>query len=214
MNQHTWIILAGIGVLGLFALAVIAVVLVKVIQRKSDQKYEAAVMETSPRYSDLERLNDEYNFYPLSAYYIKTTVLDSKAHCDRYPFDESFLELVQYDHEELFQLESKVLTNRRLYELYLESLEEIHPYAEESFVRDLHLRWNKYHDWEVQLTESMIRKPVMDVWIRCIKTYVTPQGKRCYGDAHDYSLTEFNDRLRELEQARRQMVTAAYQHHG
>ena len=145
-NDFTIVILIGL------CIAAIGIIIF-LIDRSKKEKYKPKVIETSKRYSDIMRLNEEYDFNNVSSKVVYSKVLTSKQMFDRFNLDDFFQQMVASNMSELKRKEACLLENATLKKAYDYELQKIHAYADEKYVKELKLSWKKYHDVELDLCE-------------------------------------------------------------
>jgi hypothetical protein len=179
--------------------------------KEKNKKYIAAVTSTSQRFKDIVELNKKYMFYNVSDCYYKTISLNSKSQYDKFDFDGYFRKIAVSDKESILRMESMILENQLRKKTYKEELKTISPYATEEDVEKLNLKWDRYHNIEINLTKELILTPTVFMSIHCTKSYTSPQGRNHYSEQKVYSLNDFHNALEDAKKIERLKENKEYQ---
>lgn len=203
-NDFTIVILIGL------CIAAIGIIIF-LIDRSKKEKYKPKVIETSKRYSDIMRLNEEYNFNNVSSKVVYSKVLTSKQMFDRFNLDDFFQQMVASNMSELKRKEACLLENATLKNAYDYELQKIHAYADEKYVKELKLSWKKYHEIELELCDSIEKNPTQDIEIICYKSYTSPKGQNSYKESKRFYSYELEKAFKKAVENKKFQESKEYQ---
>lgn len=210
MNQNEQLILwAGVAVV--VAIAVIGLIVSK-IQQKKDEKLKAYVLETSERYRDILKLNEEFMFLELPESYTYHRQVNSKAQLARFNYDGFLEEIIENDRMKFEEIIRRTKINREMLKAYTEKLKcSVAKLREKEEILDKNIPFKKYRIYEEKVTESLVREPVTNPEIFCYVSYTSPKGRNSYQDEKLYSIDEVIAHFNTVNRRNRQKESKEYQ---
>lgn len=189
MNQNEQLILwAGVAIV--VAIAIIGLIVSK-IQQKRDEKLKAYVLETSERYRDILKLNEEFIFLELSESYTYHRQVSSKAQLARFNYDGFLEEIIENDRVKFEEIIRRTKINREMLKEYTEKLAHgIAKLREKDEILDENVPFEKYRAYEEKITESLVKEPVINPEVVCYASYTSPKGRNSYQDGKLYNFNE------------------------
>ena len=210
MNQSEQLIL-WVGLAVVVAIVIIGLI-VSEIQRKKDEKLRAYVLETSERYRDILKLNEEFIFLELSERYTYHRCVNSKAQLTRFNYDGFLEEIIENEQMTFEEIVRRVKINRDRLKEYTERLEYgVAKLREKDKIPDKKISFEKYRVYEEKVTEALVKEPVINPEIVCYASYTSPKGRNSYQDGKLYSLDEVIVHLDNVKKRQKQRESKEYQ---
>lgn len=210
MNQNEQLILwAGVAIV--VAIAIIGLIVSK-IQQKRDEKLKAYVLETSERYRDILKLNEEFIFLELSESYTYHRQVSSKAQLARFNYDGFLEEIIENDRVKFEEIIRRTKINREMLKEYTEKLAHgIAKLREKDEILDENVPFEKYRAYEEKITESLVKEPVINPEVVCYASYTSPKGRNSYQDGKLYNFNEVIVHLDNVKKRQKQKESKEYQ---
>ena len=168
------------------------------------------VNRTSTKYQDLLKINARYRFNNQikTCYECKANV-NSKAQYDRFDYDE-FLKSRIEDQLPVFEnVIAAIEHNRKLYQWY--HTETTAVLSRRTDALALPMPEDVYTEIENDLCSSVVIEPVLDMYVKCSVSYVSPQGRNAYQDYQLFSYDQVVWKLNEVKKKLERRETGEYQ---
>lgn len=197
--MHNWMIW------GIIAIAAIAVTIVVIVVYKVTQEQE--VERTSVLIKNLLDLNTRYNFdWSIRPQYIFNTVLPSKSKLERYDLIHTLDDSILNDGE-LTRVSKLIQNNKATYDEYSHKMHCLRSEVTSELAKELHISLDKYKAIERKLFTSKIVHPILDCQIVCVASYTSPQGRNHYEKNMVYTISDVDQRYKELQKIRESQNT-------
>lgn len=170
------------------------------------------VKATSRRYKIIQEINGRYVFNcKVKPYYECSTYVKSKSQFDHFDFERFLYSRIERQLQNFGNILSAVEENQRKYHWYQNELSALPAGVDSELSAQSNMTCQEYQRIESELCKELIGYPVVDVQLRCVVSYITPQGRKVYHNQKVFDYKYINKIYNEVLSGIKDKETAQYQ---